>query len=56
MFNQRFERELFDGEPWLLGQQPKLPPHLQSLIEQQQARQNIWEVRFVTSPNLRTGT
>lgn len=44
MFNQPFERELFDGEPWLLGQQSKLPLHLQLLVEQQQARQDIWEL------------
>lgn len=44
MFNQPFERELFDGEPWLLWQQSKLPLHLQSLVEQQQARQDIWKL------------
>nr|WP_268896858.1 hypothetical protein [Hassalia byssoidea] len=41
MFNRLVERELLDGEPWLVGQQSQLPLHLQLLVERQQGRQNI---------------
>ncbi|MBW4636229.1 MAG: hypothetical protein KME30_31420 [Iphinoe sp. HA4291-MV1] len=44
MFNQPFERELFDGEPWLSRQESKLPLHLQLLVEQQQKRRDTWEL------------
>ncbi|MGI2908724.1 hypothetical protein [Tolypothrix sp. VBCCA 56010] len=44
MFNRLVERELLDGEPWLVGQQSQLPLHLQLLVEQEQGRQNIWEL------------
>ena len=44
MFNGLVERELLDGVPWLVGQQSQLPLHLQLLVDQEQGRQNIWEL------------
>ena len=44
MFHRLVERELLDGEPWLVGQQSQLPLHLQLLVDREQGRQNIWEL------------
>jgi hypothetical protein len=43
MFHE-IERELSNGEPWSVGYPLKLPRHLQSLVEQQQGRQDVWEL------------
>ncbi|GAB1539925.1 hypothetical protein NUACC21_25930 [Scytonema sp. NUACC21] len=44
MFYELVEKELSNGEVWSVGQMDKLPLHLQLLVEQNQGRQNIWEV------------
>ncbi|KAF3889590.1 MULTISPECIES: hypothetical protein [Nostocales] len=43
MFHE-IERELSDGEPWSFRHQPKFPIQLQLLVEQQQGRQDVWEI------------
>ena len=43
MFDGQIERELLDGEPWLINQPCKLPFHIQLLVDQQQGKKDIWE-------------
>ncbi|MUG93558.1 hypothetical protein F7734_14440 [Scytonema sp. UIC 10036] len=43
MFHE-IERELSDEEPWSFRYQSKLPNHLQLLVEQEQGRQDVWEL------------
>lgn len=50
MFNGQIERELLDGVPWLFGQQPQLPTHLQLSADEQQQRRDIWELPKENSP------
>ncbi|MBH8578312.1 hypothetical protein I8752_36315 [Nostocaceae cyanobacterium CENA369] len=52
MFNGQVETELLDAVSWLFGQQPQLPPHLQSSVNEQQGRQDIWELPTKDSPSL----
>ncbi|BBD65799.1 hypothetical protein NIES4072_05220 [Nostoc commune NIES-4072] len=51
IFNGQVERELLDGVPWLLGQQPQLPDHLQLLLNEQQQTRDIWELPKENSPS-----
>lgn len=50
MFNGQVERELLNGVPWLSGQQPQPPTHLQLLVDEQQQRRDIWELPKENSP------
>lgn len=50
MFNGKIEKELLEGEPCFFGQQTQLPLHLQLLVDEQQNRQDIWEVPKENSP------
>ena len=38
------ERELLDGEYWLLGQQPQLPHNFQLSDQQEYEIRDIWEL------------
>ncbi|MBD2534240.1 hypothetical protein H6G97_33840 [Nostoc flagelliforme FACHB-838] len=53
MFNGQVERELLDGVPWLFGQPPQPPTHLQLLGDEQQPRRDIWELPKDNSPEPR---
>jgi hypothetical protein len=44
MFDGKIERELLDGEPWLVRQPCKLPYYLQLLVDQEIERKDIWEL------------
>ncbi|GAX45410.1 hypothetical protein NIES4075_64310 [Tolypothrix sp. NIES-4075] len=46
MFFGKIERDLLDGELWLVSQQTKLPEHLQLLVDKEQSkRDDIWQLR-----------
>lgn len=53
MFDGQVEKELLNGEPWFFGQKPQLPLHLQLLVDEQQNRQDIWELPKENSPETR---